>query len=101
MKYAPLILSVFLAISPSVSNAGPAKVYVLEAQAHGVTAKDVIFTIQGNLNFLGYDAGAQDGIDGAKTRNAIRQYQQDHGFPPTGTFTRAELRYFMNSGGNE
>lgn len=33
--------------------------------------------IQKDLNFLGYNAGAEDGILGPNTRNAVRSFQQD------------------------
>ncbi|NOX40005.1 MAG: hypothetical protein GXP05_05685 [Alphaproteobacteria bacterium] len=101
VKIVPILLSAFIIAAPITAQSAPAQIYVVVARENGVTAKDVIRTIQGNLNFLGYDAGPNDGIAGRKTRNAIREYQKYRGFPPTGTFTRAELDFFMKSGGNE
>lgn len=38
-----------------------------------------VASIQMNLNDLGYDAGRVDGRIGPKTREAIRNFQRDHG----------------------
>ncbi|MEX2516397.1 MAG: SEL1-like repeat protein [Gammaproteobacteria bacterium] len=41
--------------------------------------RQTINSIQRSLNELGYDAGVPDGLMGAKTRAAIREYQYAHG----------------------
>lgn len=46
--------------------------------------------IQRALSAKGYDPGPADGLMGPKTREAIRQFQRDNGFPVTGRPT-AEL----------
>lgn len=43
--------------------------------------------IQRQLNARGYDAGPADGRAGKRTRNAIVQFQQDHGLPQDGRAT--------------
>lgn len=44
----------------------------------------VVLDIQRSLTQLGYDPGPVDGLIGPKTRNAIRQIEQDYGIEPTG-----------------
>lgn len=41
-------------------------------------------SIQGHLSSLGYDAGAADGLWGAKSAKALMQYQADKSLPVTG-----------------
>lgn len=41
-------------------------------------------TLQGNLNYLGYNVGAADGVFGAKTKNAVIAYQRAHGLEVDG-----------------
>jgi len=43
-----------------------------------VANSSTVAAIQQQLNRLGYDAGAADGLIGPRTANAIRQYQRDH-----------------------
>lgn len=45
---------------------------------------DRVMEIQLYLNTLGFDAGRADGLLGAKTRNAISDYQTARGLTPTG-----------------
>ncbi|BBO90360.1 peptidoglycan-binding protein [Desulfosarcina ovata] len=40
---------------------------------------------QSQLKALGYQPGPADGMMGQKTRNAVKQFQGDHGLPKTGT----------------
>src|SRR3546814_3364846 len=46
-----------------------------------------IRSTQHALNELGYEAGPEDGLMGARTRHAISAYQQDSGLPETGEAT--------------
>jgi len=46
--------------------------------------KQAVTNIQHLLNRMGYDAGVPDGIMGAKTRNAIKQFQSKNGLTPSG-----------------
>lgn len=41
-------------------------------------------SVQQLLNEKGYDAGSADGVMGSKTKDAIAQFQADHGLAPTG-----------------
>lgn len=51
---------------------------------------------QNNLNALGYNIGAVDGVLGRKTRNALRAYQKAHGLPADG-FPTVEMLGRMNA----
>lgn len=53
--------------------------------------KDVIARAQARLNALGFQAGPADGIPGARTKQAIRQFQQSKGLPSTGELDVATL----------
>jgi len=48
--------------------------------------------VQELLNRAGYNAGTVDGILGNKTKNAIRAFQKDRGYPVTGKISK-ELLY--------
>ncbi len=48
------------------------------------------------LNAIGYDAGAPDGQMGPRTANAIKQFQSQHGYRPTGKVTPALLEQLRN-----
>ena len=52
----------------------------------------VIAKVQRRLNAMGYNAGRADGRLGRKTIGAIRRFQQDNGFSPTGRLTREQAR---------
>ncbi|MGJ8586209.1 MAG: peptidoglycan-binding domain-containing protein [Marinosulfonomonas sp.] len=47
--------------------------------------------IQLYLNSLGFDAGKADGLSGARTRNAISEYQTARGLTPTGNLTDSQF----------
>lgn len=47
-------------------------------QAQQPAYGNVVAAIQNDLNRLGYDAGAADGLVGPRTSEAIRRYQRDH-----------------------
>lgn len=51
---------------------------------------------QTDLNALGYDVGAVDGVLGRKTRNALRAYQKAHGLPADG-FPTMEMLGRLNA----
>lgn len=53
--------------------------------------------IQNALNALGYDAGTPDGIMGAATTQAVRDYQSANNLPVTGTVT-SQLIDALNAG---
>ena len=38
-----------------------------------------VYDLQKNLNLLGYDAGPPDGVEGPRTKNAIREFQAENG----------------------
>ena len=51
-----------------------------------------VFRIQGALIGLGYDPGEQDGESGSRTRDAVRQFEADHGFRRRGRLDDRTLR---------
>ena len=51
-----------------------------------------VFRIQGALIGLGYDPGEQDGEPGSRTRDAVRQFEADHGFRRRGRLDDRTLR---------
>ncbi len=53
--------------------------------------KDTIARAQARLNMLGFQVGRADGLLGARTRQAIRQYQQSKGITSTGELDAATL----------
>lgn len=59
---------------------------------------DDVRAVQQRLNALGYSAGSPDGKPGARTRAAVRGFQQDAGLPPTGEIDRALLMALDGSG---
>lgn len=48
------------------------------------------------LNAIGYDAGTPDGQMGPRTANAIKQFQTQHGYRPTGRVTPELLEQLRN-----
>ena len=59
------------------------------APISGEDMKKAIRNIQAILNNNGYDAGTPDGIMGARTRNAIIEFQKANGLLPSGEVDRA------------
>lgn len=55
--------------------------------------KSTVLEIQRGLLNLGYNPGPVDGINGPKTREAIRQYQKDHGLIVDGQPTTALMEH--------
>jgi len=45
--------------------------------------------VQARLNNLGHQCGEPDGVVGARTRAALRQFQSRHGLKPTGAIDAA------------
>lgn len=57
----------------------------------GALQKDQMLALQTALTRLGYTPGTPDGMFGANTRRAVRQYQQAEGLPADGYPTQALL----------
>lgn len=53
---------------------------------------DAVFEAQALLNNLGYDIGGIDGVRGAKTETALKQFQSVVGLSPNGVVTEMTLR---------
>jgi peptidoglycan hydrolase-like protein with peptidoglycan-binding domain len=51
--------------------------------------RETVLTAQKLLAGLGYEPGPLDGLDGPKTRGAVRRYQADAGLPSNGRVTKA------------
>ena len=63
--------------------------------------RDERSTIQRGLNALALEAGAEDGLIGEMTRNAIRRYQRDAGAPETGFLTADDAKALLARGAEE
>ena len=57
-----------------------------------VRGSPLVFRIQGALIDLGYEPGEHDGEPGSRTREAIRQFEADHGFRRLGELDDRTLR---------
>ena len=58
---------------------GPIAVWPTQLQ---MLSNDQVKTLQANLNRLGFDAGAVDGIAGRGTKGALRRFQKARGIVP-------------------
>jgi peptidoglycan hydrolase-like protein with peptidoglycan-binding domain len=67
-----------------------------KAQASAGAGYDTVRGIQSGLGRLGYDAGPADGRAGAKTRAAIRQYQERNQLLVDGQPSEALLAHIQN-----
>lgn len=87
-------------VAPAPSPAPPPTLaldqpYRLPAPPH---SGDDIRRLQRDINRGGYHAGPVDGIVGRLTRQGIRAFERDHGWPVTGQITR-RLREALEPGG--
>ena len=57
-----------------------------------VRGNPLVFRIQGALIDLGYDPGAHDGAAGARTRQAIRRFEAEHGYRRRGRLDDRSLQ---------
>ncbi|HKS48800.1 MAG TPA: N-acetylmuramoyl-L-alanine amidase [Amycolatopsis sp.] len=62
--------------------------YLFSSPVHG----DDVFALQDRLTELGYDAGRPDGLFGAKTEQALRNFQRDYGLTVDGICGPATVR---------
>ncbi|HET6502136.1 MAG TPA: N-acetylmuramoyl-L-alanine amidase [Amycolatopsis sp.] len=62
--------------------------YLFSSPVHG----DDVFTLQDRLTELGYDAGRPDGLFGARTEQALRNFQRDYGLVVDGICGSATVR---------
>ncbi len=62
----------------------PAEPQQQQAAPKAAQDSQLVRRIQTRLNQLGFDAGTPDGLYGQGTRNAIRAFQSQRGFPVTG-----------------
>jgi len=56
------------------------------------SSDSLVASVQDQLNRLGYSAGSVDGALGPQTRDAIADFQNDHGLPVTGQIDQSVLR---------
>jgi peptidoglycan hydrolase-like protein with peptidoglycan-binding domain len=67
----------------------------MQSHAKSLTIKQA----QQKLSAAGYDAGPADGIMGAKTKQAVKDFQQAKGFEATGQLDQRTLTALGASGG--
>ncbi len=60
--------------------------------------RETILTAQKLLAGLGYEPGPLDGLDGPKTRGAVRSYQADAGLPSNGRITEVLVAKLSEAG---
>ena len=53
-------------------------------------------SIQSRLNYLGYNAGAVDGVMGRRSRAAVSDFQYEAGFPITGRLTDEQVNVLFS-----
>ena len=66
-------------VAPSAAATSPPATRALDP-----TSPSAIGLTQARLNALGFDAGPADGIPGARTRQALMQFQRSKGLPASG-----------------
>lgn len=59
-------------------------------------SNEMVRDVQTMLNELGYDAGPIDGQFGSQTRDAIRNFERDRGFPVSGELDEATRKIIQN-----
>lgn len=80
-----------LATANSPPSADPAWATAAATPAAAAQGTDVVRAVQTLLAGRGYDLGTPDGIIGAKTRAAVRDYQRAAGLPVTGVIDNGLL----------
>jgi hypothetical protein len=74
----------------------------LQSEPSADLAQLDVRAVQRGLARLGYSPGPEDGVLGARTREAIRKFERDRDLPETGTFTDAlaqEITRVLSGGG--
>jgi N-acetylmuramoyl-L-alanine amidase len=67
--------------------------YSSPAYSYDYSSSDsLVANVQDQLTRLGYSPGPVDGVLGPQTRDAIADFQNDRGLPPTGQIDRSLLR---------
>ena len=69
-------------LADRIGGAGPLRAS-FPPDANGLTKDDRV-AVQQRLTIRGFDTGGVDGVIGPNSENAIREYQQSLGLPPTG-----------------
>ena len=75
------------AANPPPANTGDSVSAVPLQSANGALDPETIRAIQNGLSKLGFDPGPANGVAGAKTKSAIRAFQQQNGMPADGEAT--------------
>jgi hypothetical protein len=86
------------------STSAPAKPASPVNPAHPVQPSAAVMKLQQELGQLNYYEGADDGIMGPQTIQAIKYLQRDAGLPQTGQMnaaTQAALAHFLAHGNNQ
>ncbi len=81
-------------LKPTATQGGGTSATSQSPRKDPADLKMLIMRVQAALFSRGYDPGAIDGVMGAETQAALRQFQKDHGLPITGTMTTQSLNFW-------
>lgn len=92
LKYESDLVSTINNKNLLVKNDGTAANTSSPSQNDSNNDPDNIRFVQKQLLDLGYNPGPVDGVMGTQTREALMEYQKDHGLTPTGEIDSATLK---------
>ncbi len=93
-----LLLGSLSLIAPQPATAQSNRETTVDQMSPG-SAKAYVVAIQEELKELGYHPGPVDGIEGSRTRAAIRSYQRNAGLPVTGRASKELLEHMKFASG--
>lgn len=97
-KVSPEVLEAIRAATPAEQNQGDAAITGSVAPAHPDAR---VAKVQNALSRAAYGQIRADGVFGPQTRDAIKQFQADHGLPVTGAIDDALLMELATAGALE
>lgn len=98
LTFSALLLGSLAAIAPGPADAQSNRETTVDQMSPG-SAKAYVVAIQEELKELGYHPGPLDGIEGSRTRAAIRSYQRNAGLPVTGRASKELLEHMKFASG--
>jgi hypothetical protein len=73
------------------------KAVPVEPEPSDITDKNIVAGAQEGLRQLGFDPGPVDGIEGPKTRAAVRAFEKARGLPETGRISPELIQELSNA----